>query len=833
MRALLTIIIILIPVSLFAQNPVAYWPLDESSGDAIIDLSGNELHGLASGASIAAGLQGMSRTFNGTNAYLEVPDNNLLDITEAITIMLWVRFEPPAHEGFLISKRVEDDINCSINYGIKSFVDTDSSYLSFQYGTGCDTGCNYLIENIPDLDDGGWHHIALAFRYGEPAGAVWMVDGDVIPGTWIYWDGTPGGGTEMPPVNDHPLEMGRQLSSSPGYFHGSLDQVRLYDQVLSEIQITDIYEREQSNPIALLVQNADTLDAEEAAAHTFARIHGFGVALIDPAMILADETVLDDVDAFWAANNSEPTTFDNTTVAEALRSRIDNGRGMMVTWYGHYLIQYMGLGTASAGSPWSPAVSDHQYWVDAISEHAMFDEMTDWIPPSGPPDDETKLLYYVTPGYIPMGRIDINWWVPAYQYGYAHLWASYGWCGQTIDDYLCSLYGITCTCQRGVHQSYITEARVNLGVIMVGPIAMAGGDHWNWAPAGHELLADMFDYLRGGSYRPKDSDILLYTTRDYGDAGGICRRGAYDEDLPEILDRWGFHLMPHDRETMPALTSSILAYYDQLWFVSTEDDSVLSPDEIAAFHEFHFDGKGILVITDSQTYDGPANVVSEPYGVSFSGEMNHCGGGVGCPIATNEFAVPYIFLWSNADYIEGNLNEGHITASAPARVVAAHNGINMIATYDADVGGGRIAWDATYYRFSDESAHADISIKHYDNEQYVLNLATWLDFPTPVADDIHAMRSLPFELEQNYPNPFNPLTMIGFYLPEDCNVTLDVYDVAGRKIAVLLDGMKAAGSHAIHWEGRNATGDPVSSGVYFYRLTADGESVTKKMILLR
>jgi predicted outer membrane repeat protein len=96
-----------------------------------------------------------------------------------------------------------------------------------------------------------------------------------------------------------------------------------------------------------------------------------------------------------------------------------------------------------------------------------------------------------------------------------------------------------------------------------------------------------------------------------------------------------------------------------------------------------------------------------------------------------------------------------------------------------------------------------------------------------------ATPALPLSLDQNVPNPFNPSTAISYYLPRDSKVTLVVYDVTGRVVASLRQGTEAKGRHRVVWDGKDARGSSVGSGIYFYRLTAGKESISKKMILLR
>jgi sugar lactone lactonase YvrE len=89
------------------------------------------------------------------------------------------------------------------------------------------------------------------------------------------------------------------------------------------------------------------------------------------------------------------------------------------------------------------------------------------------------------------------------------------------------------------------------------------------------------------------------------------------------------------------------------------------------------------------------------------------------------------------------------------------------------------------------------------------------------------------ELRQNHPNPFNPSTVIAFVLPKRAHATLAVYDARGALVRTLVDGMLDHGLREVTWDGRDAKGRAVSSGVYFYRLQVEKTVLTKKMILLK
>jgi flagellar hook assembly protein FlgD len=96
-----------------------------------------------------------------------------------------------------------------------------------------------------------------------------------------------------------------------------------------------------------------------------------------------------------------------------------------------------------------------------------------------------------------------------------------------------------------------------------------------------------------------------------------------------------------------------------------------------------------------------------------------------------------------------------------------------------------------------------------------------------------------FALLQNYPNPFNPTTTLRYGIPKDALVTLTVYNVLGQKVTTLKSEIQNVGFHNVQWNGRNDSGSPVSTGVYFYRLEAkpvDGSetfSSLKKMLLMK
>ncbi len=136
-----------------------------------------------------------------------------------------------------------------------------------------------------------------------------------------------------------------------------------------------------------------------------------------------------------------------------------------------------------------------------------------------------------------------------------------------------------------------------------------------------------------------------------------------------------------------------------------------------------------------------------------------------------------------------------------------------------------------YYSFTDTETEQGIwfyRLKQIDLDGTVhYTDAIQVSVVTDVASQASASpRS--FALEQNYPNPFNPTTEIRYQISEVSHVTLNVFDLMGRKVATLVNEVKAAGEYKVEFDARD-----LSSGVYFYRLTAGNNNRTKRMVLIK
>ena len=90
-----------------------------------------------------------------------------------------------------------------------------------------------------------------------------------------------------------------------------------------------------------------------------------------------------------------------------------------------------------------------------------------------------------------------------------------------------------------------------------------------------------------------------------------------------------------------------------------------------------------------------------------------------------------------------------------------------------------------------------------------------------------------FALLQNYPNPFNPTTTIEYTIPRASVVTIRIYDITGRMVRVLDNGLQEAGDHRALWDGKNNAQQLAASGMYIYEIRFEGSVLARKMMLMK
>ncbi|OGB69917.1 MAG: hypothetical protein A2Y94_08645 [Caldithrix sp. RBG_13_44_9] len=128
-----------------------------------------------------------------------------------------------------------------------------------------------------------------------------------------------------------------------------------------------------------------------------------------------------------------------------------------------------------------------------------------------------------------------------------------------------------------------------------------------------------------------------------------------------------------------------------------------------------------------------------------------------------------------------------------------------------------------------------VKIENWSNpSDFLTKLFTASTNPNALVEDQSPVTSR-FRLYANYPNPFNPETTIRYFLdnPARQNIQLIIYNSLRQKVQTLVNTIQPAGEYEITWDGRDHTGQPVPSGIYFSRLISGNQAAWQKMILIR
>ncbi len=223
-----------------------------------------------------------------------------------------------------------------------------------------------------------------------------------------------------------------------------------------------------------------------------------------------------------------------------------------------------------------------------------------------------------------------------------------------------------------------------------------------------------------------------------------------------------------------------------------------------------------------------------------------------------------VIRWKDADTVTVAANVAGITigvvqihsngvATLTGRITSAGQpleGVNVVAS---DAGGAALGYGMTdgsgsYVIDALPAGPSTLTVDlvGYNGVQQMINVAPSQfglsqDFSLGITTSVSGARDVPqvYALQQNYPNPFNPSTRISFSLPQGGAVTLNVFNLLGQLVTTLVNGPMTAGTHEAVWDGRDAAGRVLSSGVYFYRIDVKGVgggaayAAMRKMVLLK
>jgi len=290
----------------------------------------------------------------------------------------------------------------------------------------------------------------------------------------------------------------------------------------------------------------------------------------------------------------------------------------------------------------------------------------------------------------------------------------------------------------------------------------------------------------------------------------------------------------------------------KMWYVGNQDLQATSsgiglatspahdffPLELGNSWYFGGDDAGYFVLTDTIVDTDTTTGYS---GLMYSGYVYEFGAPDSSSIAYYEWQG-YIYRFEQGIWCKKNMQVGdwwyeladstiHTVVAEESISVPAGNFQSMKAYWEPNIyNDGEFDWfvdqvglvKTMYWEGSDTSISvldsAVVNGIHYPNGTSI---------PEEQGDPFDSP-PINFLLLQNYPNPFNPLTEIRYWLPEECWVRLEVYNILGQKVATVIDGKQKAEYKVARWDA-----SPFSSGIYFYRLQAGDFVETKKMILLK
>jgi hypothetical protein len=234
----------------------------------------------------------------------------------------------------------------------------------------------------------------------------------------------------------------------------------------------------------------------------------------------------------------------------------------------------------------------------------------------------------------------------------------------------------------------------------------------------------------------------------------------------------------------------------------------VSYNRINYIMQLHDDGGGIYTLGRMPNSNFHNNYISHIVRSSYQGG--------------NPFAGIYLDNGSCYKTVENNVLDSTFSAfyaiNAPNHDNTIHN--NYYNVIYGDVSNDNVTSNNEFCRVSNWPAAA-LSI--------MSNAGIEAEYSDPTSVN-EGQVDLPkrFLLSQNFPNPFNPVTIIKYSLPETSNVRLEVFNALGQRVAIPVNELQGAGIYNINFNGRN-----LSSGVYFYKLTAGSHSDNKKMLLLK
>ena len=276
-----------------------------------------------------------------------------------------------------------------------------------------------------------------------------------------------------------------------------------------------------------------------------------------------------------------------------------------------------------------------------------------------------------------------------------------------------------------------------------------------------------------------------------------------------------------------------------------DGDGVIDPEEVE-FPDGDLDGDGISNFLEFQYGTDPMDYYSIPPRVDLRADLHN--DSYGELVANAERALNLLAVLR---FTQGTASNVLLTwsASLPVRLEEVHKGRDSVPceTVETNEHTGTINCGNLQDRFKDlvdlwliftplQAGTLDFTVEFSANELEINPADNVRSLQLEIAPDpARALTELPDsdQLAQNAPNPFNSQTILFYFLHTPGPARLEVFSLTGQRVSVLHQGSHQAGYHRLRWNGRDAAGRPVASGMYLYRLVTDEAVLTRKLMLLR
>jgi hypothetical protein len=759
-------------------NTAALWHFNEGSGTASADATANGNDGaLMRGPTWTTGRFGSALSFNGStdpaaNDYMLVNDAASLDIAGDLTLEAWIKPAALTYYHLIVAKR---DAGASCNYQMS--ISATGEVLAFYDGV-----TEYRSNLVPAV--GQWNYVAVV----HTAGALTF---------YLNAQTQTMAGPATLTTNDWPVQIGsRSLGMVPEAFNGTIDEVRITNRALAPEEIA----ASRSAPLSE-GRYYWTVKASDGTNTGFGAVSFFDIVVRPDIPVLGTPADL-------ALINDDTPTFTWSATA---------GAG------GTYTLQYAldadftsavrTIGDIAANSytvPDPDALADNTYYwhVQAIDQWSNASGYQD-VPYSfsvnavapPPPAD-----FAVAPG--DNGCV-LSWTNPAIEDFAGVTIRRNPWNAGAYPEYEGTPLGYPAGPTEGAEvyagaaESY-KDAGIPRSVYYYTIFAVDGAGNYSAVSPAVQRRATSYwlgDVDADGYVRAEDVVTFSGAFGLYKGAPGwnnVCDFGPSDD-----YSRFGI-----------PVPDGVVDFEDLIILAMNYGNvEPLSMERIAAGTTRAVeDLEHLVTFTIARIGDGAVSIVLDNKAATLKGLR------LSVEVAGGELAAVE----------RGSLFAGHsdlffgtVRAGAATDICAAALGI------DAPLkGSGEIArlvikptgTDAAVVRIK------AIDLRNVDNKK--TELAGEGEYEAPFVPTTTA-------LMQNFPNPFNPSTTLTFDMAKPGHVTIKIYNVSGRLIRTLLDERRDAGRHHIEWNGIDANGSTVPSGIYFYRMRASGYDATKKMILVR